>query len=166
MFPGFSEASHFFPFFFFASSPSSETESLTKLDRLVCPLPFLCTSGCVSESSVTQWCGFALNLLLWKSLLLLSVLVVAWLQSCLPKSRECEGCTCALGVGCCRLCWLSLFLTPFLPVSPLQWMRRVARGGGTVEKPYHLKRHWRAIQSNCVLCPWSLFPGSLSSSTP
>ena len=45
----------FFSFFFsFASPPSSETESLTKLDRLVCPLSFLCTSECVLESRVTD----------------------------------------------------------------------------------------------------------------
>lgn len=48
-----------YTFFFFPFSllpQSSETESLTTLDRLVWH-PFLCTNECVSERQNT-WCGF------------------------------------------------------------------------------------------------------------
>ena len=133
----------FFSFFFFASPQSSETESLTKLDRLVCLLSFLCTSECVSESRATQ-SGLALVLLLWRVLLLLSV----WsLHGC----RAVRG---AAGNGaggrCVRTwCWplqasLALSSSPRSSLCPLQWTRRAARGGGTAEKSCHLKSLWRA----------------------
>lgn len=83
MFPGFSELHIFFLFFFpFASPPSSETESLTKLDRLVCPLSFLCTSECVLESRVTDDVALRWFRFCGQVLPLLSVPIIAWLQSC------------------------------------------------------------------------------------
>lgn len=48
---------HYYYYFFFPFSllpPSSETESLTTLDRLVCH-PFLCTNECVSETEHMVW---------------------------------------------------------------------------------------------------------------
>lgn len=101
MFPGFSELHIFFLFFFsFASPPSSETESLTKLDRLVCPLSFLCTGECVSESSVTDGVASRWFCFCGRVLLLLSVLVLAWLRSYPHVRMEyVEGCMCTLGGG-------------------------------------------------------------------
>lgn len=162
----FLRASHFFPFFFFASSPSSETESLTKLDRLVCPLSFLCTSECVSESSVTQWCGFALNLLLWKS----------------PPAPLCSGRCMAAELSAEK--WRMrrvvrahlvlaasdfvgfLFSLPHSSLRPL-YSRWEGRPGAVGQS--RSPTTWKAtgeLFRPAVLCPWSLFPGSLSSSTP
>lgn len=100
----------FFSFFFFpfASPPSSETESLTKLDRLVCPLSFLCTSECVLESRVTD--GVALRWFCSRGEpCRFSVPLAAWPQSCPVPPGGCGG----LDVRARRQC-------PCLPHPALQ----------------------------------------------